>query len=168
MCADSPDLCTLLKLEPDKFHLSVSNLSCTATENTSAWDCTDSTANYLLFPRICHEPQEWFLHQLCPFSFSKQWHFPCFTTEAKNSIFHFLTSWLYQKCDLCSKHRHWEQTEGLKSCEEPTQDQSKLGTETIISPFRRGWCFEQITKYHKLKTNTPPLKNTFPRKQFKQ
>lgn len=72
---------------------------------------------------------------------------------------------LYQKCILCSKHRHWEHTEGMNSCEEPTQDQRKLGIETIISPFRRRWCFEQITKYHKFQSNTPPLKNRFPRKQ---
>lgn len=36
MYADSPALCILHKLEPDKFYLSVSNLSYTATENTSA------------------------------------------------------------------------------------------------------------------------------------
>lgn len=114
---------------------------------------TDSTANYLLSPRILHEPQEWFLHQFCPFSFGKEWHFPCFTTEAKNSLFHFITS--SETCFM-QQHKHWEQTGVMNSCEEPTEDQSKLGIRRTISPSSGG--------DHALKRlqNTPNWKPTHP------
>lgn len=80
----------------------------------------------------------------------------------------FITSRTLSEMCFMQQRKHWEQTGVMNNCEEPTEDHSKLGIERTISPlFRRGLCFEQISKYHKLETNTSSLKAHFSRKQFK-